>query len=372
MINILAFEFCEQSGVLYVLMILKLFINVVKVLAPIILIVTIIMALSKAVGNPDELKKIFPSAVKKFIAALAIFFVPTVINYAMDNLANRDPNSFATCSTNANMDYIKQLKEKEEYERQVRIELREREAEEAAKKANQKLEEDNDEADGNKVYKERREQREQQQQQQQGSGGSGGGTSPGSRDTSVPSGTLNIIIGDSRTVGMCAAMTGSYAGCTFEGTPKVDGSDLYIAKSAMAYTWFESTAIPAVNQIIASHPGTRYNIISLMGVNFLLADIDKYVVKYNELANGAWKDQNIILVSANPVNEQIEASHGYSTKNVNIETFNSKLKSGTEGHANVGYCDVYNQIKGNFGTSDGLHYTNETSKRIHDLIISCV
>ena len=220
MINILSFELCEHSGVLYAIMILKLFIKVCKILAPIILIVTIIMALTKAVGNPDELKKVLPSAVKKFIAALAIFFVPTVINYAMDNLANRDPNSFATCSTNANMDYIKQLKEKEEYERKVRIELREQEAAEAAKKANQKLEEDNASTDGNKVYKDKKKQREQQQQQQQGgNGGNNGieGGAEGSTNTSVPAGTLNIIIGDSRTVGMCAAMTGSYTGCTFGG-----------------------------------------------------------------------------------------------------------------------------------------------------------
>ena len=364
MINILSFDLCEHSGVLYVIMILKLFIKVCKIIAPIILILTIIFALTKAVGNPDELKKVFPSAVKKFIAALLIFFVPTIVNYAMDSLANRDPNSFATCSTNANMEYIKSLKEKEEYERKVRLELREKEA---AEKANQKLEEDNASTNGNQVYKDKKKQREQQQQQY--GGGSG---SPESRNTTVPSGTLNIIIGDSRTVGMCGSMTGNYSGCPFEGNPKVDGNDLYIAKSAMGYAWFESTAIPAVNKIIADHPGTRYNIISLMGVNYLLSDIDKYIVKYNELANGSWKDQNIILVSVNPVNEQIEASHGYSTKNANIETFNQKLKDGTAGHGNIGYCDVYNQIKGNFGTSDGLHYNNETNKQIHNLMLNCV
>ena len=141
MIDVLSFDLCEHSGVLYVIMILKIFIKVCKIIAPILLIVTIVLALSKAVGNPDELKKILPSAVKKFIAALAIFFIPTVVNYALDNLANRDPNSFATCSTNANMDYIKQLKEKEEYERKVRLELREKEAEEAAKKAAEEVEE---------------------------------------------------------------------------------------------------------------------------------------------------------------------------------------------------------------------------------------
>ena len=187
MVNLLSFDLCEHSGVLYVFMILKLFIKVCKIVAPIILIITIIMSLTKAVGNPDELKKVFSSAVKKFIAALLIFFVPTIVNYAMDSLANRDPDSFATCSTNANIDYIKKLKEKEEAERKNRLEMREKEAEEAAKKANQKLEEDNASTNGNQVYKDRRKQRQQM------SGGEGAGAANSiSSKTNYGDLTLNV------------------------------------------------------------------------------------------------------------------------------------------------------------------------------------
>ncbi len=187
MINVLTFDICEHSGVLYVFMILKIFIKVCKILAPIFLIITIIIALIKAIGKPDELKKILPSATKKFIAALAIFFVPTVINYALDTLANRNPDSFATCSTNANIDYIKQLKEKEEKERKARLEAREKEAREAAKKANKKLEQDNASTDGNKIYKDR-----MQQNRQSNSGESAGAANSISTKSSYGDSTLNV------------------------------------------------------------------------------------------------------------------------------------------------------------------------------------
>ena len=108
-----------------------------------------------------------------------------------------------------------------------------------------------------------------------------------------------------------------------------------------------------------------------MGVNFLLSDIDKYIPTYNNLANGSWSKHNLILVSVNPVDEAKEAQYGYSTKNSNIITFNNKLKSGTSGVANIKYCDTYNAVIGNLGTSDGLHYTATTYKSIYSNMMSC-
>ena len=78
------------------------------------------------------------------------------------------------------------------------------------------------------------------------------------------------------------------------------------------------------------------------------------------------------MVSVTPVDEGTESEHGYSTKNANIEAFNAKLKNGTAGVANIGYCDVYSQIKGNFKTGDGLHYDGSTYKNIYNLIKACI
>ena len=100
--------------------------------------------------------------------------------------------------------------------------------------------------------------------------------------------------------------------------------------------------------------------------------ISQSIQKYNELANGAWSKHNLILVSVNPVNEAIEAQHGYHTKNVNIISFNNQLKAGTSGKANIKYCDTYNLINGNFQTGDGLHYSGGTYKDIYNGMMGCV
>lgn len=218
------------------------------------------------------------------------------------------------------------------------------------------------------MEKEKRRRGKTSKQQQQQSSGSGAGA--GSIIADVPNGTSNIIIGDSRTVGMCASITGDWTKCQFSNGGKSNDADFYIAQGSMGYSWFNSTAVPAVNQILASHPGVKYNIYTWMGVNFLLYDIDKYIPKYNELVNGAWKDHKVILVSVGPVNEAIEREHGYSTKNADIETFNAKLKNGVRAN-NVSFCDVYSPLGMSFGTGDGLHYTGETYKKVYSLMKQC-
>ena len=46
--------------------------------------------------------------------------------------------------------------------------------------------------------------------------------------------TKNIIIGDSRTVGMCASITGDRTNCQFNnGGPFVNGDDIYIAQGSI-------------------------------------------------------------------------------------------------------------------------------------------
>lgn len=108
-----------------------------------------------------------------------------------------------------------------------------------------------------------------------------------------------------------------------------------------------------------------------MGVNFLLYDIDKYIPKYNELAQGAWINHNLILVSVNPVDEEVEAQHGYSTKQTDIITFNTKLKNGTSGVSNIKYCDTYSKVINDLSTPDCLHYGESTYKAIYNTMMSC-
>ena len=326
---------------------------IAKILIPIVIIISSTVPFFDAIvkGNDKDLSGAFMKILKKIGAGLIILLLPTIINALMEIFTKKDySSSFYVCkecmyepSGNMCKSYI------DAYDAMLRgeeIHLGEDGKIEGSINLDTN-EENNQNEDNSSEVEETNE-----------------------NTIEASNGEKNIIIGDSRTVGMCAAITGSYSGCTYSGSPKINNNDYFIAKGSQGYTWFNSTAVPAVNNLLNVNNGTTYNIYSLMGVNYLLGDIDKYIEKYNSLASGEWSKHNIILVSVTPVNEEIEAQNGYKVKNVNIETFNTKLKNGVS-KSNVKYCDIYNQIKNNFTTSDGLHYVGSTYKNIYNLMMKC-
>lgn len=374
----LLFEMCNDSGILTVFLILKYLFNIICTIIPLILIYRGFVPLFKAVTSGKEFSGELGPIVKSIIAGLIIFLLPGLFNFIFTDVVGYS-NSFSQCVTNAELDFIKELK-KAESEGRVAEVLKQREELMKASEERDKLEkEKNDKIKEEIKKKEEQERLEHEQANQNASGGNGSnngsnssGGSPGSSNVNLSGGEKNIIIGDSRTVGMCASITGDWTHCQFSnGGAFVSGNDIYIAQGSKGYSWFNSTAVSAVNSIISSNPNVKFNIYSLMGVNFLLSDIDKYIPTYNSLANGAWNNHNLILVSVNPVDEAKESQNGYSTKNANIVTFNNKLKNGTAGVSNIKYCDTYNSIINNLGTSDGLHYTSTTYKAIYNSMMSC-
>ncbi len=157
------------------------------------------------------------------------------------------------------------------------------------------------------------------------------------------------IVGDSRMVGLCS----------YKWYKNDKGT--CIAKVSMGYSWLVSTAIPEVAKV-----SKKKNIVVNLGVNDL-GNVDNYIKKYKELANGDWKNSNIFLLSVNPTKGK------YDNLNSNITKFNDKLKSFAKEKSNVIYCDSYNFLKNNgFGSSDGLHYNEETSKIIYSQIKKCI
>ena len=373
--NYLLLALCDKSSIVEIMLIVKTLFKITCYMAPLLVIIISIIHIFKTVlnGKDDDLKDALKVTVKRVIAGLLIAFLPALINYVFTSLIKGNEVDFIACFESASKEKVESLRAKEEAEEEAKKKVQEKEDEAQLKKAWQEEQKQKgakkqsfEEWKKKKEEEERRQRELEQQRMQQQSGGG----SPGSVPASVPAGTANIIIGDSRTVGMCASITGDWTHCQFSNGGKSNGVDFYIAQSSMGYTWFNNTAVPAVNKIIRDNPGVRYNIYSLMGVNYLLGDIDKYIPTYNSLANGEWKDQKIILVSVTPVNEEIERQHGYGTKNANIETFNTKLKNGVSA-SNVAYCDVYNQLGSNFGTGDGLHYTGNTYKQIYNLMKQC-
>lgn len=166
-------------------------------------------------------------------------------------------------------------------------------------------------------------------------------------NSNSPSGSANLFIGDSRTVGMCE----EFGLC---------GNTKYVAEVGMGYNWLESTAIAEANSILQS--SDKYNIYILLGANDYDYQANNYIKKVNELASGEWKDHNIIFVSVGPFSSDSE--------NSKVESFNQTLKSGLS--SSVKYCDIYSSLKsGGFNTTDGTHYDKATYEKMFSLVKSC-
>ena len=99
-----------------------------------------------------------------------------------------------------------------------------------------------------------------------------------------------------------------------------------------------------------------------MGVNDLYHP-DSYISYINE-KSASWKSKGATtyFVSVNPTDGS------YSNLNSDIDTFNQKLRSGL---TNAKYIDTNTYLKQNgYSTTDGLHYTSDTYRKIYNYIKS--
>lgn len=93
--------FCEYPGVRRTFMILGLLINIVKIVIPLIIIITGIITLSKTIisGKVDDLKASINVLIKKAVAGVIIFLLPSAINYLFNTLIVNDTSKFTQCTT---------------------------------------------------------------------------------------------------------------------------------------------------------------------------------------------------------------------------------------------------------------------------------
>ena len=95
-------HFCEYRGTITLMKSIGIFITIAKTIVPIVLIYRGISVLIKGVlsGKDEDIRGAVPKLAKSFIAGLAIFFIPTLINYLV-NLAVQNPtnNDLTKCTT---------------------------------------------------------------------------------------------------------------------------------------------------------------------------------------------------------------------------------------------------------------------------------
>lgn len=93
--------FCDKAGVLKSFQIIGICLQILKILIPIILIVFGSVELGKAIISNDEkaIKLATSSLVKKAIAGVVVFFIPTILAFVINLVGNSNKlNDFKKCT----------------------------------------------------------------------------------------------------------------------------------------------------------------------------------------------------------------------------------------------------------------------------------
>ena len=102
-----AANFCEQTANIW--QILGYVVTVIKIIIPLILIVLGMIDLGKAVISSDDkaISKSVSTLIKRFIAAVIMFFIPTIVSalfsaLTIGDVTSDDANICLQCVTNVN------------------------------------------------------------------------------------------------------------------------------------------------------------------------------------------------------------------------------------------------------------------------------
>ena len=147
----------------------------------------------------------------------------------------------------------------------------------------------------------------------------------------------------------------------------------YIAEIGMGYSWFKNTAQNEIKSKLDSN--ANQNVIINMGTNDLTSSniASSYVSLYKSLSN-TYKDSNFIILSVTPIEDSKNSAYTSINNNLVID-FNKKLKEELDknsSNSRLKYCNIYEKLEKNgYSTTDGIHYDNDTYKKIYQYIKEC-
>lgn len=171
-------------------------------------------------------------------------------------------------------------------------------------------------------------------------------------------------VGDSRTVGLGSNVLG------FSITNNSIINDSMCASVGQGLAWFTSDAITSKRNEIYALKG--YNVIFNLGVNDYSGADQKYLDFYNNLPEDFIKNNNVCVMSVNPINATKCQANSYNVSVDGIEAFNEAIKNGLPD--GITYIDTYSDMQGfigsdGAGTADGLHYTADVYQKLYDDVL---
>lgn len=177
-----------------------------------------------------------------------------------------------------------------------------------------------------------------------------------------------VLIGDSRTVGMYDAL---YSQENYDVHVADRAGNIWSARVGAGYDWMVSLGVPRVENSI----GADTAVVILLGVNDITIDfsaVNRYASYINAKAdNWARRGASVYFAAISPVGmrtgvDSITDATGVTSNSGNVAWWNATLRKGLS--ANVQYLDTFNAIVSNYKTADGLHYDNDTSRRLYSYI----
>ncbi len=93
-------KFCDYGGVRRTFKIIGIIINLIKIIVPLILMITGIAGISKTIisGKFDDLKGGIIQLCKQAVAGLIIFIIPGLLDFVFDSLVGYDDSNFTVCT----------------------------------------------------------------------------------------------------------------------------------------------------------------------------------------------------------------------------------------------------------------------------------
>ena len=169
----------------------------------------------------------------------------------------------------------------------------------------------------------------------------------------------SIYVGDSRTVGMKDAITPT-------------DKETFIAEVGKGYAWFNNTVMNTLKTSLTNNQ--KQNVIINLGTNDLTDTYaaSSYSHRYSELAT-SYPDTYFIILSVTPIEDSKNTAYK-SVNNSMVVDFNKKLSGYVNDlkKNNVKYCNIYDKVvSGGYNTTDGIHYDNDTYKKIYQYIKEC-
>lgn len=180
----------------------------------------------------------------------------------------------------------------------------------------------------------------------------------GQYDTNFNFGTITkdstYFVGDSRTVGVCTSAS------ICNGTTSCDTNSC-LALNGSGSSWL-SQNLTKINNVNA------HNIVINLGVNDLTGNpntetlAQTYFNYYESIAKNN-PNKIIYITSVGPVGNG-------SVSKTSVESFNTNIKKLIDkaNRSNLEYLNTYSTIQYDIG-SDGIHYNNDTYKRIYDYVM---